>query len=161
MNVVNRWPRRQVLLAVLVISLALNLFFIAGAAWSRLHAPGARPSLEQQYQQIATELGLDARQRAGFDTYVSMMRDRSDKMRQEIAPLITGAWQEMAKPQANPDAVFKLFDAAADKWRGFQRESTVQTLDFLSILSPDQRTKFVAIARAHRAPWLRPHRDRH
>lgn len=160
-STVRRWPRRQVLIAVLVISVVLNLFFIAGALWTRLHAPGGAPSLEQRYDQIAAQLGLDAKQRAGFDTYVAMMRARSDKMHQEVPQLIASAWQEMAKPQADADQVFRLFDQASEKWRTFQRESTVQTLDFLSILSPEQRSKFVEIAREHRAPWLRPRRDKH
>ena len=35
------WPRRRLLLALLVVSVALNLFFVAGAAWTRWNSVAA------------------------------------------------------------------------------------------------------------------------
>jgi Spy/CpxP family protein refolding chaperone len=85
------------------------------------------------------------------------MRARTEKMRQQVAPLIGSAWEEIAKPQADEAQVMRLFDDASEKRREFQREATAQTLDLLAILSPAQRAKFVAIARERRASWLRSH----
>ena len=148
------WPGRRVLIALLVISALLNLCFIAGAAWIRFNAP-SRPNFEQHYRQLAAELDLDPQQRIGFDKYVAAMRSRNEKMRQQVGPLISAAWDEMAKPQADAAQILQLYDQAAEKRRELQREATVQTLDLMSILSPAQRTKFVAIARERRAAWLR------
>lgn len=151
------WPRRHILAVLLVISAVLNLFFVAGAVWTRLHPPAGRPSPEQRYQQMAAELDLDPQQRIGFDRYVAAMRARTETMHQQIGPLMGGTWDEMAKPDADLGQIMRRFDEASEKWRRFQRESTVQTLDFLAILSAEQRAKFVAMARERRAPWLRPH----
>jgi len=153
---VTGWPRRRLLVGLLVISLVLNVFFIAGAAWSRLHPPVALESAEQRYQQMAADLDLSAQQRIQFDRYVAAMQARSKAMRQEIRPLIAGTWDEMAKPGADLGQITQRFDQASEKWRQFQRESTAQTLDFLAILSTAQRQKFVEIARERRAPWLHP-----
>jgi uncharacterized membrane protein len=153
------WPRRRLLLALLVVSVVLNLFFVAGAAWTRWHAQA--PSPAQRYQQMAAELGLVPEQRTGFDRYVAAMRTRTERMREQVAPLIGAAWGEIAKPQADVAQVMRLFDEAAEKRREFQREATAQTLDFLAILSPTQRGKFVALARERRAPWLRLHSPPH
>lgn len=142
------WPRRRLWITLLVISALLNLCFIAGAAWSRFHAPN-RGGVEQLHRQMAAELDLDAQQRAGFDKYVAAMRARNETMRQQVSASISAAWDEMAKPQADSAQVLKLFDEAADKRHTFQREATVQTLDFLSLLSPTQRSKFVALLREH------------
>lgn len=150
------WPRRRLLAALLVISVMLNVFFVVGAAWTRLHAPIRWAGAEQRYQQMAAELDLNAQQRIGFDRYVAAMQARTEKMHQEIRPLIAGTWDEMAKPDADLGQITGRFDGASEKWRQFQRESTAQTLDFLAILSPAQRSKFVVIARERRAPWLRP-----
>ena len=150
-------PRRRLLLTLLALSIALNLFFVGGAAWSRLHARSEWPSPEQRYQQMAAELDLDSQQRIGFDRYVAAMRARAQNMREQVAPLIGAAWQEIGKPQADPAQVMRLFDEAAEKRREFQREATAQTLAFLAVLSPPQRSKFVAIAHDRRAPWR--HRD--
>jgi Spy/CpxP family protein refolding chaperone len=151
------WPRRRLLVTLLAVSLVLNLFFVAGALWSRWHAPAPWPSPQQRYQQMARELDLTPQQRIGFDRYVAAMRDRTAKMRQEIRPLISGTWDEMAKPDAEVGKITARFDEASEKWRQFQHEETTQTLGFLAVLSPGQRAKFVTIARERRAPWLRPH----
>jgi len=105
----------------------------------------------------AAELALEPQQRVGFDAYVAAMRSRTEKMREQVGPLIGEAWEEIAKPQADVTQVMRLFDEATEKRREFQREATTQTLDFLRVLSPAQRAKFVAIAHERRAPWLRPH----
>jgi Spy/CpxP family protein refolding chaperone len=76
-------------------------------------------------------------------------------MRQEVRPLIAATWDEMAKPQADVGQIMQRFDEASQKWRAFQRESTAQTIEFLAILSPEQRDKFIAIERDRRARWQR------
>jgi Spy/CpxP family protein refolding chaperone len=150
------WPSRRVLVILLALSAVLNLCFLAGAAWTRVHAPAGGPDLEQRYQQMAAELNLEPQQRARFDSYVAGMRARTENMREQVAPLINAAWEEIAKPQADAAQVMRLFDEAAEKRREFQRETTARTLEFLAILSPAQRSKFVGIAHERRAPWLHP-----
>lgn len=147
-------------MTVLAVSVALNLFFVAGALWTRLHAPPHWPTAQQRYEQVAAELALTPQQRPGFDRYVAAMRARAEKMHQLIRPLVASTWDEMAKPNADVGKITARFDEASEKWRQFQHEATAQTLDFLSILSPEQRAKFVVIARERRAPWLRPHRGK-
>ena len=150
------WLSRRALVILLVVSAVLNLCFVAGAVWTRWHAPARWASAEQRYQKMAGDLDLDAQQRIGFDRYVAAMRARTDKMRQQVAPLIGTAWEEIAKPQADAVQVMRLFDEAAEKRREFQREASAQTLAFLAVLSPAQRSKFVAMARERRAPGLPP-----
>ena len=144
------------LVVLLILSVVLNLCFVAGAAWTRLHAPARWGGLEQRYQQMAAELSLEPQQRAGFDAHVAAIRTRTEKMREQVNPLMNAAWDEIAKPQADAAQVTRLFDEAAEKRREFQREATAKTLNFLTILSPAQRGKFVAIAHDRRSPWMRP-----
>ncbi len=151
----TRWPSRRVLVILLILSAVLNLCFLAGAAWTRLHVPARWAGFEERYQRMATELNLEPPQRAGFDAYVAAMRIRTEKMHEQVTPLMNAAWDEIAKPQADAAQVMRLFDQADEKRREFQREATAKTLDFLAILSPAQRSKFVAIARERRSPWLR------
>ena len=72
------WPHRRVLLAVLVVSLVLNVCFIAGAAWTRMRHPPAG-ALEPVFQRMPAELGLDDKQRAAFDRYVARDADARRK----------------------------------------------------------------------------------
>lgn len=145
-----RWPHRRVLLAVLVVSLVLNVCFVAGVAWTLMHPPPAG-SLETILQRMPADLALDDKQRAAFDRYVAEMRTRNEKVRQQVAPLFAGAWDEMAKPGANTDEVTRQFAEVATKRQEAQRDSVVQTLEFLSVLSPNQRRKFVTLVRERRS----------
>jgi len=152
----RRWPRRRLLIIILVVSLALNVCFIAGAAWTQLHSPASwQQAAEERYRRMAAELDLDAKQRNAFDAYVAAMRARTAKMQQQVAPLMSAAWEEIAKPQADSARVLQLFDEAAGKRGEFQREATTNTLELLAALSPAQRAKFVALERARHASWQR------
>jgi Spy/CpxP family protein refolding chaperone len=155
------WLGRRMLVILLIVSALLNFCFLAGAAWTRWHASARWASAEQRYQEMARELDLDPKQRIGFDSYVAAMRAHTEKMHRQVAPLIGSAWEEIAKPQADAARIMRLFDEAAEKRREFQREASAQTLDFLAILSPAQRSEFVAVARERRAPWLRLHAPKH
>jgi len=105
----------------------------------------------ERYQEIASELDLNAQQRAAFDQYIAAMRGRADQMRQDTDPLMGAAWDELAKPQPDEAKVTQLFDQAGDKRRGFQHDATAQTMALLATLSPAQRAKFVALMRERRA----------
>lgn len=147
------WPNRRVLVILLIVSAVLNVCFLGGAAWTRWQGP-ARWNPEQRFQLMGVELNLEPQQRPGFDTYVAAMRTRTEKMHEQVGPLMTAAWAEIAKPQADAVQVMRLFDDAAEKRREFQREATAKTLEFLAILSPEQRAKFIAIGRERRAAWM-------
>ena len=147
-------PRHSRLwVALLAVSLVLNLCFVAGAVWSRLHPPAARQDLAERYRQMAAELDLDAQQRAAFDRYVGGIRNRTEQMRQDTDPLMSAAWEELAKPQPDMSRVERLFDEAAEKRRAIQHDTTSQTVELLAALSPAQRAKFVATMREWRAAW--------
>ena len=147
-------PRRSRLwIALLAVSLVLNLCFIAGAVWSRLHPPAARVDLTERYRQMAAQLELDAQQRTAFDRYVAAIRGRTEQMRQDTDTPMNAAWEELAKPQPDITRAQNLFDEAAEKRRAMQRETTSQTVELLATLSPAQRAKFVATMREWRAAW--------
>lgn len=152
---IGRSPR--LVLVLLALSVALNLFFVTGALWIRLHPATVLSFQERRFQRMARELDLAPQQRAGFDRYVAAMRARTAQMHQQLHPLYAGAWEEMAKPQADEAQVMRLFDEASAKRREFQRGATSQTLAFLATLSPAQRAKFLAIVQAHWAHWHHNH----
>jgi Spy/CpxP family protein refolding chaperone len=154
-------PRRRLLLALLVVSVALNLFFVAGAAWTRWNGSDQLPSPARRFQQMAAQLDLDPQQQIAFRAYAAAMRAGTEKMHEQVAPLVNGAWEEIAKPHADPAQVTRLFDEAAEKRREFQREATAQTLDLLGNLTPAQRSKFVEIVRERRPLWMRARAAQH
>ena len=145
------WPRFRMVTAVLAVSLVLNVLFVAGGLWSRVEEP-ARRGPDQRFEQIAAQLDLDATQRAAFDRFIAETRGRGDKVQQQVAPLYRAAWDAAGKPAMDAAEIVRLFDAAFDERRRVTREATVRMVDFLATLSPEQRARFVALAR-ERGNW--------
>ena len=138
--------RQHLLPILLALSLALNLFFIAGALWIRIHGPSPMTP-EERLQHIGAQLALDSQQRQAFEQYSQAVRTRMQVMRKAVDPLISNAWSEVAKPDADEAKVVALFDEAGQTRRAYMRELAPTTLSFLAKLSPEQRKKFVELIR--------------
>jgi Spy/CpxP family protein refolding chaperone len=149
--------RQHLFWVVLILSLALNLCFIAGALWIRVQGPPPPISPEQRLQQIEPQLALDSQQKAAFEQYARTVHLRVQSMREAVEPLDANAWSELAKPDADDAKVMQLFDQAGDQRRAFRRELGTATFTFLAKLSPEQRAKFVELARQR--PWAKRHQD--
>ena len=148
----GRSVRQQILWAAVALSLALNLFFVAGALWTRLHVP---PPLtrEGRLEEMAAALALDPPQRQAFASYSQTMRAQLEKMRNLAQPLVHAAWEEVARPQADETKVLQLLDRAAQVRRNQLSQITALTIVFLKRLSPEQRAKFVKAAHQGPPPW--------
>jgi uncharacterized membrane protein len=145
----RRPVRQHRLWAALILSLALNLCFVAGALWTRMAAPAPHHGIAARLRQIEAGLALDPQQRQAFNRYAATIESRLHVMRRRITPLIGGAFAEMAKPQAKPADVMQMFDRAQVERRAFEQELTIATLAFLAQLSPTQRREFVALVHRH------------
>jgi Spy/CpxP family protein refolding chaperone len=82
---------------------------------------------------------------------------RLQSMREALEPLVGNAWSELAKPDADEAKIMQLFEQAGEQRRAFRRELGTATFKFLTNLSPEQRAKFVELARQR--PWARPRQD--
>jgi Spy/CpxP family protein refolding chaperone len=149
--------RQHLFWVVLILSLALNLCFIAGALWIRVQGPPLPMSPEQRLQQIEPQLALNSQQKAAFDEYARTVRSRMQSMHEAIEPLVANAWSELAKPDADQTKIMQLFDQAGEQRRAFRPELVTATFTFLAKLTPEQRAKFVELARQR--PWAKRHQD--
>jgi hypothetical protein len=147
--------RRRLVLALLAVSVALNLCFVGGALWTRYAPPEQLVTTSERFHRLALSLKLEPRRQVAFDNYVGAMLARGDRLRQEIEPLIAEAWVEIEKPQPDAARVQQLFDDASARRRVFQHEALSATLALLDTLTPEQRAKFVADERERRAAALR------
>ena len=153
---VQRVARQHWWKVLLALSLALNLFFVIGAMWIRIHAPAPMLSDQDRLAQMSGELNLDSQQRQAFAHYSQAMRRLLQSMREQVQPLIASAWSEVGKPQADEARVMQLFDRAQQQRRLFVHDITTTTLSFLATLSPQQRAQFVKLAHQRPHPWSPP-----
>lgn len=152
-------PGQRLLVAVLAVSVALNVCVVAGAVWSRIHAPAPAPNFSERLHRIENSLDLTPEQRAGFDRYIADMTARSDQMRHTLEPMMDSAWTEFAKPNADQNRVLQLLDDAAAKRHGFQQQAVSATFSLLATLTPKQRAKFVAAEREFHAAQRQRHAE--
>jgi len=152
-------PRQRLLIAILAISVALNLCVVAGAVWSRFHPPPPPQTFSERFHRLADTLDLTPQQHVDFDRYVADMATRGDRMRQAVEPMMDAAWTEIAKPDADPARVLQMLDDAGNQRRAFQHEAVTATLSELATLTPDQRAKFIAAEREYRSAQRRRRAD--
>jgi uncharacterized membrane protein len=148
--------RHPLLWVALTLSLVLNLCFVAGALWIRIQGPAMPAGPAERLQRIGTELVLDPQQRQAFELYSENVRSHMQQMRETVEPLMSAAWSELAKPDADPATAARLFDEAAQARHSLQRELLTPTLTFLATLSPEQRAKFVELFHQRPRSWGKP-----
>lgn len=155
-SLADRSPVRQHLLwVVLALSLALNLCFVAGALWFRIHGPPPPINPQERLERIGAQLGLDPQQKTAFEQYSAAVRTHMQAMHKAVEPLMSKAWSEVGKPDADDATVVKLFDEAGQTRRSYMHEMAPITLGFLAKLSPEQRLKFVDLIQQR--PWEKRH----
>ena len=145
--------RQHLLWVALALSLALNLCFVAGALWIRFQGPPPPFSPEERLARVGSELALDPAQRQAFERYSDAVRTQMQQMHEAVEPLMSAARAELAKPDADEATVARLFDEAAQKRRGYQRELLSKTMSFLATLSPEQRARFVELFHQRPRSW--------
>lgn len=148
-------PRQQFLWLLLFVSLAINLFFVGAFLWSRFRETPPPIYAEERLEWIGTQLQFDPQQKDAFVKYSEAVRANMQAMHAAVDPLMSKAWSEVAKPDAEAATVVQLFDDAGRTRRGFMHELAPITLSFLAKLSPEQRTRFVELARQR--PWAKRH----
>lgn len=138
------WRGRLVWVA-LALSLTLNVCFLAGLAWMRLHAP---PPPFVRMQHFGDSLNLDETQHQAYDQFLRTIRLRGRFVRESNQPLIEDIWSEIAKPTPDASTIAKLADQVNGNRDAFQREVSTALDAFLKTLTPDQRAQLAAKAKA-------------
>jgi Spy/CpxP family protein refolding chaperone len=124
--------------------------------WIRIQGPALPASPAERLQRIGAALALDPQQRQAFERYSETVRTHMQQMRETVEPMMSAAWAELAKPDADQATAARLFDEAGQTRRGLQRELLAPTLAFLATLSPEQRAKFVELFHQRPKAWGQP-----
>jgi Spy/CpxP family protein refolding chaperone len=139
----RRLMRPRLVVALLAVSVALNMCFVAGVAWTRFKPP-AIVTTSERFHRLARSLDLSPPQQAAFDQYVAGLIARTNRVRLATEPLMDEAWAEIAKPNPDEAKVLHLLDDFSDQRRGTWQETIRATLSLLATLTPEQKAKFVA-----------------
>jgi len=146
--------RRRGLIVALVVSLAINVFFIAGLVGHLVfHFQfGHRPMGPiQRFEHASHEMGLSGAQLVAFNGMIAILRQHRRETFQKNRPLFDQIWDQLAKPQPDDKVIADLIAQADANHVAFQKEATAAMESFLATLSPQQRAQFADLAK-----WPQP-----
>lgn len=147
--------RSRGLTIALVLSVALNVFFVAGLLGHLyFHGEFKRPPNPiQRFEHISREMNLSGPQLAAFHAMIAAVRQHRRMLFQKNHPIIDGVWDQLAKPQPDDKAIADLINQADVNHLAFQKDATAAMESFLATLSPQQRAQFADLAKwPHPAP---------
>ncbi len=130
---------------VLALSLTLNVCLVGGLVWAMYNAEKVQ-SPTQRFLAVGRSLDLNDGQRAALRSFASAARNAGRTLRDGNEPLMQQIWGEMAKPNPDTAAITRYADTATQNRRAYQKAMTDGLLAFLATLTPDQRTRFAALA---------------
>jgi len=151
--------KRWVPWALLAVSVALNIFVLAGFFWSRhaaygFHDPAWRMAHASSY--IADRLQLTPAQRTDLDRVMGEIRSRFEQARSTGAdhPLLDRVLGE------NPDraAIVAAIEERSQRMKQAMIEAVDISLPFLASLTPVQRAELKAIVKESRSRGPYGHR---
>jgi uncharacterized membrane protein len=125
----------------LALSLALNLFFIGGLAYSKFVKP--TPPL----MRLGQELNLEPDQRKAFQGFVQVVRTKGAALRDSNLALGRQIWDELSQPKPDPQKLTALFTEIANNRRDYQTAIGTALLPFLETLNMEQRQRFIEIGK--------------
>jgi len=154
-EVADRAPkRRRGVVIVLVLSLALNVFFIAGLIGHlAFHVQfGHQPMGPiQRFERASHEMDLSGAQLAAFNGMIATLHQHRRETFQKNRPIFDQIWDQLAKSQPDDKAIADLIAQADANHIAFQKEATAAMESFLATLTPQQRAQFADLAK-----WPQP-----
>lgn len=138
--------RGRLLWVALALSLTLNVFFVAGLIWSRAAEPSA-PPFADRLTRVAGEVNLSQDQHLAFQQLLQEMENRSQRLRDSNHPILQHIWDELGAAQPDQALISRLVDEATENRRAYQMDVSAALGRFLAVLSPDQRARFVELAK--------------
>ncbi len=126
---------------LLVASVGFNVFFYVG------YLNAKRTALELQSfhgraELFAKPLQLDPHQRQVFEKMLTDAARKRAQVREARLPQVKTFLNELAKPQ--PDQKVLLDYADQDAMRDYRRTTVLLMRDFMAVLKPQQKQKFIA-----------------
>ena len=135
----------------LVISLALNVLFVAGAIHARSTAERLSARPEARTERLVERLQLGPDQRRALRTYRSQARERVAAMRAQLRPAFQDMRQQLGADKPDPELLAANLVRMAETRHEFERDMAAMTGQFLQNLEPRQMRRFLDFAR--RRSW--------
>lgn len=135
---------------LLAVSLAVNVFVVAGVVYTVYKEQHATASAEARVDLVADELGLSAEQREALALLRERAAIRRSAMKETLSPAQAAVLQQVSEASFDRDRVKALIAEWNEERQLYYLTSSEDLHEFLMTLTPEQRRSFLAMAREHR-----------
>jgi uncharacterized membrane protein len=139
------WGRR-LLWATLAVSLVINIFFVGTMVWLRMNAE-PRAVWPALVHAIGSHLKVKEEKNEAFKRLVMETRQNTRLLHNTNQPLIVKMWEELGKPQTDPEAVNHLVDQITENRRAYEKTMTSAFAKFRADLPAGQRQEVDELVR--------------
>ena len=137
------------------LSLALNVFFIGGHFYSRAQygneagrqAGTAKPPATRSRISV-DRIGLDVAQRGGFRTMRARIRARGKRFRARSRGHVARLWAELQKDKPSKRVIDRSLRKLTDSRYAYQRRAAAHAIAFMATLDPNQKARFLELAKS-------------
>ncbi len=144
---------------LLVVSVALNAFFVGGYVNARLSAEQVETP-RGRISAVASQLNLSPEQHQAFRAMTERRREARRRLYREGAALSGAYWDELTSAAPDDARLAELGEQRLERRRAYQAESTALMRAFVERLTPEQRRQFAAFMK-RRLKWRGKHSWRH
>ena len=128
------------------VSLAGNLFFGAGVAYTVYQERRVTESAAARIDLVAERLGLTETQQESLMLLRERAEVRLPGLRQAEAPVRAAILQEVAKPSFDREMIMEMLAGRDEERRPYFAEYAEDLHGFLVTLNPEQRAQFLEMA---------------
>lgn len=144
---------------LLVVSVALNAFFVGGYVNARLSAEQVETP-RGRISAVASQLNLSPEQHQAFREMTERRREARRRLYREGAALSGAYWDELTSAAPDAARLAELGEKRLKRRRAYQAESTALMRAFVERLRPEQRRQFAEFMK-RRLKWRGKHSWRH
>lgn len=131
----------------LILSLALNLFIVAGFVAGQVWHPFTPTPAQHFERSVIAKLALNDTQRHAFQEFRRTMAQSRHSLRDGNDPLTEQFWEEEAKAAPDQAHIAQLTAQVEDNRRQFAQAATKALTTFMAVLDPAQRTAFADLVK--------------
>jgi uncharacterized membrane protein len=131
---------------LLAVSLAANLFFGAGVAYTVYQERRVAASPEARVDVVAERLGLDDKQHQALMLLRERAEYRRPGLKQAEAPVRAEILKQVAQPEFDRELVLEMLAQRDEERRPYLTEYAEDLHGFLVTLNDDQRRQFLEMA---------------
>jgi hypothetical protein len=139
----------------LILSLAVNLAFVAGYYMRSSLATRLTRSPQERVRFIQEQLALTQPQQRAFARFLRQVNVATADLRESNEDVADQLWSELSSEHPDLGALTRYSDEINANRAAQQRQLLTVTLPFLDQLDPTQRAEFLRIVRAQPNPLTR------